>query len=164
MPPLPPVALDVISERVGMPRPCPEPTPAPTPVPTPGPCLMLSLSCIARGAPCSSCSSSFIASSRRRPPSCARLPALSGRLLGYRLARFGHRNLFGPGLRSGLLGQRRLGLGQRHGLDHGGGGSGWCSSSSLASRGDSSSGCSCSTFGTGNSLIATPSSRHSSIT
>ena len=73
MPPLPPVALEVIIERVGMPRPWPGPTPAPTPVPTPGPCLML-FSCTAMGAPCISCSSSFIAS---KPTPAAFLRAAS---------------------------------------------------------------------------------------
>ena len=64
MPPLPPVAFEVIRLRVGTPASLPAPTPTPVLVPTPGPCLMSVRSCTAIGAPCSSCTSSFIA---RRP-------------------------------------------------------------------------------------------------
>src|SRR4029077_7312845 len=126
MPPLPLVALDVIIERVGIPSPWPEPTPAPTPVPTPGPCLMLFFNCNASGAPCISCSSSFIASSPTpaaflRAASSASPGGFSG--IGWRASGTGIFSARTFGVT--CLGSTDLvGSGSRLGLIHRGGGQG----------------------------------------
>ncbi len=77
MPPLPPVALDVIMLRSGRPCSLPAPTPTPTPVPTPAPLLMFWFSCTASGAPCSSGGWSFNAASRPTPAALLRAASRS---------------------------------------------------------------------------------------
>src|SRR5215467_1764787 len=62
IPPLAPLALEVIIERDGNPGLFPAPTPGPEPVPTPGPGLISFWNCWATGAPRRSASSFRIAS------------------------------------------------------------------------------------------------------
>ena len=94
MPPLPPVAFEVIIARTGTPASVPAPTPTPTLVPTPGPCLT-GASCTAIGAPCSSCRSLFIA--RRPMPATLR-----------RAASISPGGLFGTGTRASGTGASLL--------------------------------------------------------
>ena len=119
---------------------------------------MFWLSCTATGAPRSSASWSFIAS-RPTPAALRRAPSISpGGLFGDRPARLGHRRALGSGLASGS-GLATSGLVSvlacvsdlacsvlATGLGAGGS---RCSSTSLASRGGSSTGAARSSFGRG---------------
>ena len=139
MPPLPPVALEVISERVGTPGPTPAPTPGPTPVPTPGPGLMSLFNCTAAGAACNSASSFFIAS---RPTPEARARAFSSFSPGGLFAsgrRASTTDALGSGFEaSGVFALASSLITGFSGLGSTGGG-GSRSSSSFASRGGSGS-------------------------
>ncbi len=142
MPPLPPVALEVISERVGTPGPMPEPTPAPTPAPTPGPGLMSLFICTAAGGRMQL--RRVRSSSPAAPRPDARARAFSS---------FSPGGLFGCGRRASTTGALGSGFGVSgcvagfassfgaglSALGKGGGGSGSRSSSSFASRGGTAS-------------------------
>ena len=165
MPPLPPVAFDVISERVGTPGPTPEPTPGPTPEPTPGPGLMSLFICTAAGAACISASSFFIAS---RPTPDARARAFSSFSPGGLLAsgrRASTMATFGSGF--GTLGVAGLASSFGTGLSsfgNGAGGGASRSSSNLASRGGNGSTAARSGSRTGNHGITSAASRQTTRT
>ncbi len=141
MPPLPPVALEVIRLRAGRPGSVPAPTPTPTPAPTPRPGLMSCFSCTATGAPRSSASSLAMAS-RPTPAALRRAASTSPGGLPGTGRRASGATALGSGVALGLgcatSGLAVVGVAGASGAALTGGGSGSRSSTSLARRGGSS--------------------------